>query len=254
MALCAFDRSRAALVDRRRTVPILHAMCVLAIWLGLDPHTPLVVAANRDESYARPSAAPAEIEPGIIAGRDLEKGGTWLGLNRNGPFIAVTNRRSPPRTPTSFSRGQLALATLRCRTLASVEAMVGRRVSEHQLGGFNLVAILKGEGLCLHYDGALRRATFSPGVHVVSSDLDLDDPQMPEKLALDRFIAAHAGIPDEASLRTFLASHEGERPVCKHGNGYGTVSSIILTVADTGTRLLYADGPPCRRPFVVQAG
>jgi len=109
-------------------------MCVLALWLGGDPKAPLIVAANRDESLSRPSAPPAEVEPGVIAGRDLESGGTWLGINRHGLFIAVTNRKTPLRTPASLSRGLLALETLRCRKLPCVEGIVERRVRDFQKG------------------------------------------------------------------------------------------------------------------------
>src|SRR5262245_60835499 len=222
-------------------------MCVLAMWLGMDPRAPLIVAANRDESLSRPSAPPAEVEPGVVAGRDLEHGGTWLGFNRHGLFVAVTNRRSPARTPESLSRGLLALETLRCRKLPCVEGIVERRVRDHPIAGFNLVAVVDGQGLCLHFDGTLRHAPFGAGVHVVSSDRDLDDPTMAEKRVVDRI----AGVPDEAALQKFLASHEGDRPVCKHGEGYGTVSSTILIDRGDGVRLLHADGPPCRTQFAV---
>jgi hypothetical protein len=225
-------------------------MCLLALWLGVDPKVPLLVAANRDESYARPSAPPAEIEAGIVAGKDLESGGTWLGFNRHGLFVALTNRRRPGRAPGSVSRGLLALETLRCRKLPCVEGIVERRVRDHSFAGFNLVAVVDGQGLCLHYDGTLRRAAFGAGVHVISSDRDLDDPEMPEKRTVDRFVASHPGLPDEASLRTLLGSHEGERAVCKHGDGFGTVSSTILLDRGEGFRLLHADGPPCRTDFV----
>ena len=77
----------------------------------------LVVAANRDEFYGRPSAPPSEIEPGVVAGRDLVAGGTWLGMNRHGLFVAVTNRNAPVRTADARSRGLLALEALRCREL-----------------------------------------------------------------------------------------------------------------------------------------
>ena len=225
----------------------MGAMCVLAMWLGQDPKAPLLVAANRDESFSRRSAPPAEVEPGVVAGRDLENGGTWLGFNKHGLFIAVTNRRSPVRTPDSLSRGLLALETLRCRKLPCVEGIVERRVRDHAIAGFNLVAVVDGQGLCLHYDGALRRAPFGAGVHVVSSDRDLDDPTMAEKQIVDRL----SGIPDEEALKKFLASHEGDRPVCKHGAAFGTVSSTILIDRGDDFRMLHADGPPCRTPFAV---
>ena len=48
-----------------------------------------------------------------MAGKDLQSGGTWLGLNRHGLFVAVTNRRAPERTPDSLSRGLIALEALR---------------------------------------------------------------------------------------------------------------------------------------------
>ena len=90
-------------------------MCVLAFWLRPDPRTALLVGANRDEDPARPSAPPAEIEPGLWAGRDLLAGGTWLGYNRHGLFVALTNRRTPGHRSDNYSRGQLALEALRCR-------------------------------------------------------------------------------------------------------------------------------------------
>jgi uncharacterized protein with NRDE domain len=92
-------------------------MCVLALMVGRDPAVPLVVAANRDEFRDRPASPPVEIEPGIVAGRDLRAGGTWLGVNRHGLFVAVTNRRVPARTEACVSRGLLALEALRCRRL-----------------------------------------------------------------------------------------------------------------------------------------
>ncbi len=92
-------------------------MCVLAVFIDLWPGRPLVVAANRDEYLERPSAPPQELEPGIVGGRDLRAGGTWLGANRHGLLVALTNRRAPSRTPESYSRGLLALEALRCRSV-----------------------------------------------------------------------------------------------------------------------------------------
>ena len=124
-----------------------------------------------------------------------------------------------------------------------------KRTGDRPVAGFNLVAVAGTEGLCLHYDGVLRPAPFGPGAHVVSTDRDLDDPAMPEKQAFDRFLAALAGPPDERALASFLASHEGGRPICRHGDRFGTVSSTIHIRTASRARLLYADGPPCRTPF-----
>jgi len=218
-------------------------MCVLALVLGDDGR--LVAAANRDEAYDRPSAPPAEIEPGVIAPLDLRGGGTWLAVNRHGLFAAVTNRTSP--APGDYSRGLLLRDTLSCRQLNCLRGIVERAVDRRRMAGFNLVAVVGGRGVCLMWDGALRAVEFGPGAHVVSSDRDFDDPALPEKRAFDAFLAQHDPTPER--LRSFLASHEGERPVCKHKAGFGTVSSTI--VADDGARfrMWHAAGPPCSTPL-----
>jgi hypothetical protein len=221
-------------------------MCVLAIWMGVDPETPLLVGANRDEALDRPSAPPHEIEPGIVAGKDLAGGGTWLGINARGLLVAVTNRRRPARSPDAWSRGLLALEALRCATLDDVAEFTARRVREKPIAGFNLAAVEGARGLCLHWDGSLRPVPFGIGLHVLSTDRDLDDPALPEKALFDRV----RGLPDEGGLKELLRSHEGDRPVCKHGDRFGTVSSAIYARTRDGHRLLYAAGPPCRAPFV----
>ncbi|MCP4236515.1 MAG: NRDE family protein, partial [Aestuariibacter sp.] len=72
-------------------------MCLILIALQQHKDYPLVVIANRDEFYARPTRAAHwwDDEPDIFAGRDLTAGGTWLGINRRGRFAAVTNFREP---------------------------------------------------------------------------------------------------------------------------------------------------------------
>ncbi len=224
-------------------------MCLLALWVGVDPAVPLVAAANRDEFFGRPTAPPSRIEPGIVAGRDLQAGGTWLGVNRHGLFVAVTNRRQPERTPECVSRGLLALTALGCRTLDEVEALVATRTAEQPLAGFNLIVVSAGAGACFHWDGRLRPVRFGAGLHVVSNNRDLDDPTMPEKKIVDAFSATYAGPPDDAGLQELLRTHDGERPICKHEERYGTVSSTIYVDQRTGPRLLYAEGAPCRHPF-----
>ena len=76
-------------------------MCLIVVGWHVHPDYPLVVAANRDEFHARPTAAAARWAdaPQVGAGRDLEAGGTWLGIATGGRFAAVTNVREPGRRP-----------------------------------------------------------------------------------------------------------------------------------------------------------
>ncbi|WP_278929254.1 NRDE family protein, partial [Pseudomonas qingdaonensis] len=72
-------------------------MCLIAFAWRPGHARPLIVAANRDEFYARPSQALGAWEdaPGVYAGRDLEAGGSWLGVGPGGRFAALTNIRDP---------------------------------------------------------------------------------------------------------------------------------------------------------------
>src|SRR5256885_15917208 len=85
-------------------------MCVCLLAIGAHPAYDLVLALNRDEYYARPTA-PAHFwhdRPDLVAGRDLEQGGTWLGVTRAGRVALVTNFRDPAaRVPDALSRGLL---------------------------------------------------------------------------------------------------------------------------------------------------
>tara|TARA_R110001599_G_scaffold353459_1_gene592706 strand:- start:419476 stop:420252 length:777 start_codon:yes stop_codon:yes gene_type:complete len=90
-------------------------MCLLIFSHRVNSRYPLVLAANRDEFHARPTAAATfwPEHPQLLAGRDLEQGGTWMGLTRKGRFAAITNCRDPARTaPAPRSRGELPLGFL----------------------------------------------------------------------------------------------------------------------------------------------
>lgn len=85
-------------------------MCLIVLASGMRPDLPLIVAANRDEFFARPADPLGEWpdRPGVVGGRDREKGGSWMALHRTGRFAAVTNVRDPARRhPSPRSRGAL---------------------------------------------------------------------------------------------------------------------------------------------------
>jgi uncharacterized protein with NRDE domain len=90
-------------------------MCVIYIAFGQHPDHPLILLANRDEYYARPSLAATYWDdfPEIYGGRDLVGGGTWLGVNQSGRVAGVTNYRDPSAPTGIISRGQLVADYLR---------------------------------------------------------------------------------------------------------------------------------------------
>lgn len=116
-------------------------MCLILFALRQHEEFPLVVIANRDEYYARPTRAAHwwEDSDGIFAGRDLEAQGTWMGINRNGRFAAVTNVREPGMfAPARLSRGKLPREFLASDEAA--ETFIERtRPEADDYAGFNLL-------------------------------------------------------------------------------------------------------------------
>jgi uncharacterized protein with NRDE domain len=117
-------------------------MCLIAFAWGASDRYPFVVAANRDEFLARPTAPLHQwISPGgatVLAGRDLKDGGTWMGFSPNGRFAMLTNVRNPLATPPAqpISRGGLPIAWLESDEPAQVWA---QSIEPARYQGFNLI-------------------------------------------------------------------------------------------------------------------
>jgi uncharacterized protein with NRDE domain len=151
-------------------------MCLLLMVHDAHPKYRLIVAANRDEFYDRPTLPAAfwTDAPTVLAGRDLRAGGTWLGIDRTGRFAAVTNYRQGQREPTALrSRGHLVSGFLigEATPRAHIEQVAGEAALYN---GFNLIA---GDARELVYfsnrEGNARALT--PGVYGLSNHL-LDTP------------------------------------------------------------------------------
>ena len=148
-------------------------MCLIVLAWRQHREYPLLLAANRDEFHRRP-AAPADFwpqQPALLAGRDLEAGGTWLGISRSGRFAAVTNIRDPdaqgsaPRSRGELTRDFLAGAAPPAAYLDAVAARRGDYL------GFNLL-LGDSEALWyLHGGGASWAAPrrLAPGIHGLSN-------------------------------------------------------------------------------------
>lgn len=154
-------------------------MCLIGLALGAHPRHALVIAANRDEVFDRPTLPLDWWQPGgdasdVLSGRDLTSGGTWLGLARSGRVGMLTNVRDPARVrPDAPSRGTLVPAWLSA-TVPAEEAWP----SFTSLGcnPFNLITgDLANDAWCWGDDRSTAPRNLGPGVYALSN-AELDTP------------------------------------------------------------------------------
>jgi uncharacterized protein with NRDE domain len=255
-------------------------VCTIAVALGVHPGLPLLIAANRDELYARPARPPELLDRagGVVGGVDAESGGTWFAVRRDGAFAAVTNQRAAtPRVPGARSRGEVVRALLLVPDpLAYVRAL--------DPGAYNSMNLVFGDAGAAHV-AYLRHdtrtcevAALPPGLHVLCNDR-LGAPGFPRGARVEAAIAAALADHQQASeaalwpaLAAALADHQqpaeddadvaveaplvpaalarAVRATCIHGPGYGTRSaSLVALAAGRVVRYLHAEGPPCQAPF-----
>jgi len=229
-------------------------MCLVLVAWRSHPDYPLVVAANRDEFHARPTA-PAAFWPdsGILAGTDLQAGGTWMGVTRGGRFAALTNFRDPATQREGMaSRGKL------CADFLSADAQPLPWLQEvaaevRHYNGFNLL-VSDGDTLACLSSMTGRIDLLGPGVYGLSNHL-LDSPwpkvaaaksalsqalkSLPDDRALFDLLRDDAIHPDDALPRTGVTL-EWERLLSSafvKAQGYGTRSSTVLLVDHTGRQI-----------------
>lgn len=242
-------------------------MCLIAFAWRAHPRYPLIVAANRDEFHSRPTRA-LELwgeDPDVMGGRDLEAGGSWMGVTRTGRFAAVTNYRTAHPGPGEKSRGALVGDFLLGREPAPCSA-AKITCEAKRYGPYNL---LLGDGRELVW--ATNRPapvwhTVAEGVHGVSNGAPSFSPEAPwPKVVrlvgvLEKWIATHPGTADRAAtapLFTALANeadtpegqlpstglgHEMERRLARvfvRGAEYGTRCSSVLLVGTDGRCVMY---------------
>ncbi|MBT2699626.1 NRDE family protein [Bacillus sp. ISL-40] len=227
-------------------------MCLIVFAYRVHPVYKLLVAANRDEFYGR-LTAPAhywEDRPDILAGRDLEKMGTWMGVTTSGRFAALTNYRDPKEeTKGKRSRGELVSDALKHkgRVKDYMQSLVGRK---ELYPGFNLLA---GDGTELYYysNKGQELQKVEPGIYGVSNHLlNTQWPKVQKgKEGMSQIIKSEREdrveellnmlqnadqAPDELLPHTGV-SLEWERmlsPLFIKSEDYGTRSSTVMLMSD----------------------
>lgn len=230
-------------------------MCLAIVAVASHPDWPLVIAANRDEFHARPSRAaePWPDAPHIIAGRDLQGGGSWLGVTTQGRVALLTNVREPGRhRPDAPSRGRLVEAYLRQDQSAADYALAVEREAM-AYNGFNLlVGDSSGMWYCSNRSEPSTRE-LAPGVAGLSNAA-LDTP-WPKLTRTRQAVADHlAGAKNLDPERLFAILADRSRPEDSDlpDTGVGLeaerlLSSAFIAHATYGTRcstlvLLRSDG------------
>ena len=217
-------------------------MCLILVAWKVRSGYPLVVAANRDEFHARPALAAGfwNDRPEILAGRDLEAGGTWMGVSRAGRFAAVTNYRGGRDPDAKESRG--ALVTRFLAGAAAAKAFVEEtEATKHGYSGFNLLAADGNELWWLsNRDGGPRR--LEPGIHALGNLL-LDTPELAGSKAEFARVLDSSIAPEP-----LFGVLEAARIVAPE---YGTRCSTVL-LADARGGALYAERPFDRDGIAAQ--
>jgi len=202
-------------------------MCLIVLAWRAHPDYPLIVAANRDEFQARPAAPAAfwDDRPEILAGRDLEARGTWMGVSRSGRFAAVTNYRGAREPRATESRGALVSRFL---LGGDKPGPYIDSLKKNLYSGFNLLAC-DGEELwwVSNRDGAPRK--LEPGVYGLGNAL-LDSADV--ETAKRALAGAIGPGPAVETLFALLSEFRIVNPE------YGTRCSTVLL---KGGRTRYAE-------------
>ena len=228
-------------------------MCLILFAYRVVPGAPLIVAANRDEYFARPAApaAPWADHPGIVAGRDLSAGGTWLGVSTSGRFAALTNFRNPAtHRHDAPSRGELVKAFLTGR-MSAASYVHGLAREGRPYNGF---CLLVGDGAHLFYYSNRAEAPLEvePGIHGLSNHL-LDTPWpkvVKGRAGLERLTGSPFSVDDHLALLDDTVPAD-ERDLPRVGvdvererrlsslrilsGAYGTRCSTVVRIASAGT-------------------
>lgn len=227
-------------------------MCTLLFAWQVDADRPLIVAANRDEFYARPSAHAQRWAdaPQVIAGRDLQGGGTWLGVTRSGRFAALTNVREPaePVPRGAPSRGRLVADFLRGDQSPGDFVT---RVAGDRYAGFNLIVADRRSLWYLSNRSGAPRA-LDPGVYgLANAGLDSPWPKVRRgRSGLAALVATGAATParllglladtrpgpaeELPNTGVGLAMERLLSPLFISSPGYGTCCSTVLTILRDG--------------------
>ncbi len=230
-------------------------MCLLAILYRVIDDAPVILAANREEAYAR-GGTPLGLQSGpipFIAGLDPLAGGTWFGVNAARLIVAVTNRGKTNVPARVRSRGLLVRDLLGLSSAREAARAATAALEREPYAGCNIVCADAESLWIVHAGDWLRIRSLAPGFHLLTNG-DVNDPADPRiTWVMQQLHEAPPRTSGEALLTLRqLASHTGPpAPICLRGAERSTVASTLLSLGAQrrSSRLLHADGPPDQVPY-----
>ncbi|MCA9128129.1 MAG: NRDE family protein [Planctomycetales bacterium] len=213
-------------------------MCLLAVLYRLVPESPILVAANREEYFDRPSQPPSiqSGKPRVLCGLDQRAGGTWLGVNQHGMFVGVCSRRGNTDPLGARSRGLLAREVLRCSNARKGVDKAMEEMLNERYESLNLVVCDAESGWVIHADQDPEVVPLEDGLNIIGN-MNMNDPED------DRIKLAHRLLTLQLldSPVKFLAvaskvfarspAPAGRPTMIVRGNDYGTVSSTLIALS-----------------------
>lgn len=232
-------------------------MCLLAMLWRMIDDAPLVVAANREEAYARGGLAPRVQGTGVkfVAGTDPVAGGTWLGVNEHGLLIAITNGSSGDVPVAPRSRGLLARDLLACPDVRSASKAAVVAFATKQYAGCNLVLADAERLEIAHHADWLRIHPLPPGLYVLTNGNVNNAADERIDFALQWLSERKLWTVDAAvaALKRLCAlnGRDGLPPITLRKKGRGTVSSsvIVLRTPLSASWWWHSQGAPDETPY-----
>jgi uncharacterized protein with NRDE domain len=233
-------------------------MCLLAIQYQLVPESPVLIAANREERYDR-LATPPSIQSGkprALCGTDQKAGGTWLGVNQHGLFVAACNRRKWSKPEEPLSRGVLCRELLRADSAREAVDRAVEELSSGNYDGVNFICADAESGWAVHGGDEIHVVEIVQGLSIIANG-DVNDPR-DKRVSLARRLLTLQTLDSPVKFLAVASkvfarppSPEGRPTIIVRENDRGTVSSTLISLGKKPRDAIYqfAPGAPDRARF-----
>ncbi len=233
-------------------------MSLIAIQYKLVSDAPVLVAANREERYDRAALPPAiqSGKPRILCGIDQSAEGTWLGVNQNGLFVGICNRRKETPALISRSRGLLCKDMLRAGSAQEAVDMCMEAIATGKYKGANFLVADRDRGWAVHAGDDLNAVPIHEGLNIIANT-DLNDERNERVLMARRLLTLQSlDSPVKFLARASLVfastpARAGRPSIVIRDNEIGTVSSTLISLGTKPRDAIYqySSGAPDKNRY-----